>query len=144
MRTVISLLHNRIRKKEEAKRLKNLPGSFVETFYKYWLDDIDFSQDTDFQQEILKNLQSQDVKKYLLATSKFGQDIQEKIDLCVTNDRLNEASFRRKLNHISKNIIKSKNRIKLLFSDIKHFDTQNPVIGYLICKIDIGKKKGSE
>lgn len=58
MQTVISLLHNRIRNKEEAKRLKNLPGSFVETFYKYWLDDIDFSQDTDFQQEILKNLQS--------------------------------------------------------------------------------------
>ena len=59
----------------------------------------------------------------------------------MTSDRLNEASFRRKLNRISKNIIKNKNPIKLLFSDIKHFDTQNPVIGYLICEIDIGKKK---
>ena len=43
MQAVLSLPRNRIHKKEETKRLKNLPGSFVETFYKDWLDGIDFS-----------------------------------------------------------------------------------------------------
>ena len=59
---------------------------------------MDFSRDTDFQQEIKKkNTPSENVKKYLLATSEFGQEIQREIDFHITNDRLNEASFRRKL-----------------------------------------------
>ena len=28
-----------------------------------------------------------------------------------------------------------------MFKDLKHSDTQNPVIGNLICEVDIGKKK---
>ena len=38
-----------IHKKEEKKRLNNLPSNFVEYFYRDWLDGIDFSHDTDFQ-----------------------------------------------------------------------------------------------
>ena len=71
MQDVISLLHARIRKKEETKRLNNLPSNFVESIYRDWLDGIDFSRDKDFQQKILKNTPSEDVKKYLLATSEF-------------------------------------------------------------------------
>ena len=37
----------------------------------------------------------------MLATSEFGQEIQGEIDLYVTNDRLNKASFRQKLDPIS-------------------------------------------
>ena len=48
MQGVISLPRARIRKKEETKRLNNLPNNFIETFYKYWLDGIDFFRDTDF------------------------------------------------------------------------------------------------
>ena len=92
-----------------------------------WLDVIDFSRDIDFQQEVLKNREY--INKYLLATSEFGQEIQDEIDLYVTIDRLNEASFRRKLDPISKNIIENKNPIELLFKDLKHFDTQNRAIG---------------
>ena len=36
-------------KKEPTKKLNNLPTNFVESFYKDWLDGIDFSEDTDFQ-----------------------------------------------------------------------------------------------
>ena len=60
------------------------------------------------------------------------------------NNRLNTASFRRKLDPISKNIIKNQNSIKVLFKDIKHFDDQSPVIGSLIREVEVGKKKRFE
>ena len=143
MEGVISLPCTRIHKKQETKRLNNRPGNFVETFYKDWmdwLDVIDFSRDIDFQQEVLKNRLSEYINKYLLATSEFGQEIGVEIDLYVTIDRLNEASFRRKLDPISKNIIENKNPIELLFKGLKHFDTQNPAIGSSIREFQIGKK----
>ena len=53
MEDVISLPSASKHKKEETKRLNNLPGNFVQTFYRDWLDGIDFSSDTDFQQGIV-------------------------------------------------------------------------------------------
>lgn len=103
----IFLSCNRIHKKGETKRLNNLPSNFVESFYKDWLDNINFFQDIDFQQQLVNNTSSKDVKRYLLGTSEFGEEIQGKIDLCVANNRLNKTSFRRKLDPISKNIIKN-------------------------------------
>ena len=40
----------------------------------------------------------------MLATSDFGEEMQGEQDLYVTINRLNEASFRRRLEPISKNI----------------------------------------
>ena len=45
---------------------------------------------------------SKDVKKFLLATSNFGEEIQGELDLYVTNNILKEASLRRSLNHFKK------------------------------------------
>ena len=59
----ISLPRNRIHKKKETKRLNNLPCNFVESFYRDWLDGIDFLQDTDFQQQLANNTPSENVKK---------------------------------------------------------------------------------
>ena len=136
----ISLPHNRIHKKEETKKL-NLPSNFVESFCKDFLDSIDFSQDNNFQQQLVNNTLSEDVKKFILVTSNFGEEIQEELNLYITNNRLSEASFRRRLNPISKNIIRNKNPVELLFKDVKHFDAQNPVNGSLIKEVEIGKKK---
>ena len=61
MQGVISLPPSRIYKKEETKRLNNLLSNFVESIYTNWLDGIDFSRDTNFQQEISKNMPSKDV-----------------------------------------------------------------------------------
>ena len=132
---------NRIDKKEGAKRLNNLHRNFVKSFYKDWLDGRDFSQDTDFQQQLVHNAPSEDVKKYFLATSEFGEEIQGEIELYVMSSRLNKASFRRKLDPISKNVIKNQSSIELFFKDIKHFDTQNSVIGSLTMEVDLSKKK---
>ena len=122
----------------------NLPSNFVEPFYKDLLDGIDFSQDNHFQQQLVNNPLSEDVKTFLLATSNFGEEIQGELDLYVTNNRLNEASFRRRLDPISKNDIRNKNPIELLFKEVNHFDAQNPVIGSLIKEADLSKKKRSE
>ena len=65
---------------------------------------------------------SEDVTEFLLATSDFGEEIQGELDLHVTNNRLNEASFRRRLDPIWENIIRNKNPNELLFKDVKHFD----------------------
>ena len=132
----ISLPRNRIHKKEETKKL-NLPSNFVGSFYKDFLDGVDFSQDNDFQQQLVNNPLSKDVKKFLLPTTDFGEEIQGELDLYVTNNTLNEASFRRRLGQISKNILRNKNPIELLFKDVKHLDAQNPLIGSLIKEVDI-------
>ena len=133
----ISLPRNRIHEKEETKKL-NLPSSFVESFYKDFLDGNDFSQDNDFQQQLVNNLLGEDVKKFLLVTIDFGEEIQGELDLYVTNNRLIKASFRRRLNSISKSIIRNKNPIDNLLKDVTHFDPQKPVIGYLIKDADVG------
>ena len=92
----IPLPRNRIHKKEETKRLNNLPSIFVQPFYKDWCNGIGFSEDTDFQQQLGSNAPSKDVKKYVLATRVFVEEKQGEIDLYVMNNRLNKASFRRK------------------------------------------------
>ena len=103
MNGLISLPGNRIHKKVKKKRL-NLPSNFVESFYKDWHDRIDFSQETDFQQQLVNEPLSEDVRNFILATSDFGEEMQGEQDLYVTINRLNEASFRRRLEPISKNI----------------------------------------
>ena len=118
-------------KNEETTKL-NLPSNFRESFYKDFLDGIDFSQDNDFQQQLVNNPLSKVVKIFLLATSNFSKEIQQELDLYVTNNRLNKASFRKRLNPISKNIIKSKNLIEPLFKDVKHFDVKKRIIRSLI------------
>ena len=89
----ISLPRNRIHIKVETIKL-NFASNFRESFF------IDFSQDNDFQQQLVNNPLSKDVKKFLLATSNFGEEIQEKLDIYVTNNRLNDASFRKRLDPI--------------------------------------------
>ena len=131
----------KIHKKDPTKKLNNLPTNFVESFYKDWLGGIDFSEDTDFQQSIVNKTPSEDVKKFLLTTSDFGNEIQRELNLYRMDGKLNSAIFRRKLDPISKNVFRNESPTEFLFKNLKHFDAQNPVIGNLIKEMDIGKKK---
>ena len=65
----ISFPRNRTHKKEETKL--NLPSNYVESLYKDFLDGIDFSQDNDFQQQLVNNPLSKDVKKVSVSNQKF-------------------------------------------------------------------------
>ena len=70
MNGFISLPCNRIHKKEETKKL-DLPSNFVESFYKDFLDGTNFSQDNDFQQQLVNNPLSENVKKFLFSNQRF-------------------------------------------------------------------------
>ena len=137
----ISLSHARIHKKESTKKLSDPPINFVECFCKDWVNEIDFSGDIDFQQPVVNKTLSEDINKFVLATSDFGNKIPGELNLYRMGGKLNSASFRRKLDPIFKNVIRNQNPIEFLFKNLKHFDAQNSVIGNLIKEIDICKKK---
>ena len=65
MDAYISLMHGRIHQNKE-KILYNLQGDFKLTVYRDWLDGIDFSLDTDFQRNIVSQLQVKVQKKFCL------------------------------------------------------------------------------
>ena len=56
-------------------------------------------------------------------------------------DRINNASFRQKLDPVSKNILRRQNPLELVFEDISTFDAENPIVGSLLREIDIKKKQ---
>ena len=66
--------------------------------------------------------------------------MQNDINHYVTRDRINNASFRQKLDPIGKNILRRQNPLELVFEDISTFDAENPIIGSLLRKLDVKKK----
>ena len=58
----------------------------------------------------------------------------------MTRDRINNDSFRQKLNPISKNILRRQNPLELVFEDISTFNAENPIVGSLLREIDVGER----
>ena len=65
--------------------------------------------------------------------------MQTDINHYVTKSRINDASFRQKVDPISKNILRRQNLLELVFEDISTFDAENPIVGNLLREIDIKK-----
>ena len=130
---------NKLHKKENTQRLNNFPAGYVGSFYRNLADRVDTS--SDFYANIANNanIPKEDVQKYLLATSDFAKSMQTDINHYVTKDRINDASFRQKLDPISKNILRRQNPMELVFEDISTFDADNPIVGSLLREIDIKK-----
>ena len=130
---------NKLYKKENTRRLKNFPAGYVGNFYRNLADNI--NTDSDFYSRIAADadIPKEDFKKYLLATFDFAKSIQTDINHYVTRDRINDASFRQKLDPISKNILRRQNPLELVFEDISTFDAENPIVGSLLREIDIKK-----
>ena len=76
-----------------------------------------------------------------MAASDFAKGMQTDINHYVTKDRINNTSFRQKLDPISKNILRRQNPLELVFEDISTFDAKNPTVGSLLKEFDVGKKK---
>ena len=129
---------NKLYKKDNTRELKNFPALYVGSFYRNLADSIDSS---DFYWRIADdaNIPKEDVQKYLLATSDFAKSIQTDINHYVTRVTINDASFRQKLDPISKNILRRQNPLELMFEDISTFDAENPIVGSLLRDIDIKK-----
>ena len=86
------------------------------------------------------DIPKEDVQKYILATSDFAKSIQTDINHYVTRNRINNASFRQRLDPISKNILRRQNPLELVFEDVSTFDPENPIVGSLLREINIKKK----
>ena len=85
------------------------------------------------------NIPREDVQKYIFATSDFAKSIQTDSNHYVTKDRINDGSFRQRLDPISKNILRRQNTLELIFEDISTFHAENPIVGSLLREIDIKK-----
>ena len=138
----ISLPTGKLHKKNETKKLKNFPAGYVGRLYRDLANNVDSAVNADFYGRIANdtNIPLEDVQIHLLATSGFAKGMQDDTNLYVTRDRLNSASFRQKLDPISKNIFHRQNPLELIFQDISTFDAQNFVVGSLVRELVIGKK----
>ena len=116
----------------------------MNSFYRNLADNVDNFLGSNFYGRIANDtdIPSDDIQKYILATSDFAKEMQNDINHYVTRDRINNASFRQKIDPISKIILRRQNPLELVFEDISTFDAENPIIGSLLRELDV-KKKGS-
>ena len=136
------LFTNKLHNKEKTFELKNFPAGYVGSFYRNLSDNVDNFLGSDFYSRITADadIRKEDVQKYILTTSDFAKSMQTDINHYVTRDRINDASFRQKLDPISKNILRRKSPLELVFQDISTFDVENPIVGSLLREVDLKKK----
>ena len=136
------LTTSKLYKKTETKRLKNFPAGYVCSFYKNLADNVDNFLVLDFYGRINNDadIHSEDVQKYILATSDFAKGIQTDIEHYVSRDCINNVRFRQKLDLISKNILRRQNPLELVFQDVSTFDAENPIVGSLFRELDLKKR----
>ena len=139
-----SLATGKLYQKRETSRLKNFSAGYVGKFYRNSADNVDNFLSSEFYGRITNDadILTEDVQKYILATSDFAKGMQTDINNYVMRDRINNASFKQKLDPISKNILRSQNPLELVFEDISTFDAENPIVGFLLRELDL--KKGTD
>ena len=93
-------------KKPKKKKLKNFPDGYVGKFCRNLADNVDNFSGSEFYGKIANDAEipSNDVQKYILATSDFAKGMQTDINHYVTKDRINNASSRQKLDSIPLNL----------------------------------------
>ena len=125
-----SLPNGKLQKKTKKAMLKNFPAGYIGGFYRNSADNIDNFIGSDFYGRIENdsNIPPEDIQKYILATSDFAKGMQTDINHYITRDRTNNASFRQKLDPISKNILRRQNPLELVFDVIFTFDAENPIV----------------
>ena len=132
---------NKLYKKEDTRQFQNFLAGYVGIFYRNLAGNIDIGLDFYSRITADANIPRDDVQKYILATSDFAKSIQTDINHYVTWDRINDASFRQKLDPISKNILRRQNPLELVFEDISTFDAENLIGGSLLREIDLKKNQ---
>ena len=138
-----SLPTGKLHKKEKQKKIKKFPTGYIGNFYRNLADNVDNFLGSEFYGKIANDadLPSEDVQKYILATSDFAEGIQTDINHFVTRDRINDANYRQKLDPISKNILRRQNPLELVFEDVSTFDAENPIVGSLIRELTLKKNQ---
>ena len=72
----------------------------------------------------------------MLATSNYGQNIQENINAAVTDRKFNDALVRPVLDEEDKGMFDSSTPLSITFKDAKKFVVQNPLIGNIISQVN--------
>ena len=128
--------------KIQKQNKKKFPIRYVGRSYRNLTQNVDSAVGQECYSRIVgdTNIPTEDVQKYLLSTSDFGKGMEDDINVYVTRDKLNNVSFRQKLDLIEENIFRRKNPLELVFMKISTFDAQNPVAGSLLKELDLGKK----
>ena len=81
-----------------------------------------------------------DLQKFILANSDVGNELQENINAITSGDeKFNNAVLRRSLDLKNNDLFRNPQPITLLFSDVKRFHQQNPIIGKLATQISVPK-----
>ena len=87
---------------------------------------------------LLKN--REDLKKWLLATSDYVNEIQQDLNaIGGFDEKLNNAIVRHSLDQKDEAIFRNPNPINVIFHDMKKFDLVNPVIGKLAAHVRASK-----
>ena len=82
----------------------------------------------------------EDLKKWLLATSDYGNEIQDDLNAIVGYDeKFDNAIVRHSLYLKDEAIFRNSNPINVTFYDMKKFDLVNPVIGKLASQVRTSK-----
>ena len=118
----------------------NLPSDFEESQY---YKEVPFitNESPSVKNNLLNLLRNrEDLKKWLLATSDYGNEIQEDLNAIVGYDeKFNHAIVRHALDRKDETIFRNPNPINATFHDMNKFDLVNPVIGKLASQVRASK-----
>ena len=111
-----SLSRVKLYKKDDVKKLNNFSSNYSRLFYNQKVADVDVDLPSAVAGQIVKEGQplTDNIKKFLLGTSNYAQEIQSDIDLYITRGRHNEASFRRKLDIIEKKCFENRKSVSFI------------------------------
>ena len=97
---------------------------------------LDNAKDPKFQNDGIDIVNNRaDLRKLLLATSKYWKNIQENINSVVTDGQFHNVALRHLTDEKNKGVFKSLNLLSVTFKDANKFDAQNPVVGNLLSQV---------
>ena len=126
---------------ENNKQIQfNLPNNYEEPFYLKEVPHLT-NQNPVKENDLLNLIRNRDdLKKWLLATSKYGDEIQQDLNAVVGHDeKFINAIVRHALDLKDEAILRNTNPINVTFHDMKKFDQVNPVIGKLATQVKASK-----
>ena len=118
----------------------NLPNNYEEPFYVKEVPHLT-NKNPAIENNLLNLIRNRDdLKKSLLATGKYGNEIQDDLNAIVGYDeKFNNAIVRHLLDLKDNAIFRNPNPINVTFHDMKKFDLVNPMIGKLATQVKASK-----
>ena len=126
---------------QKSKQIQfNLPKKYEESQYIKKTPYIS-NKGPDFNNKVLDLLKNrEDLKKWLLATSDYGNKLQEDLNAIVgCDEKFNNAIVRHALDLKNAGIFQNPNPLNLTYRDVKKFDLQNPIIRKLPTQVKASK-----